>query len=106
MCKHTKGPWDVQNKGTLGTRSARHEVVEGTNVDGSVNLPTVVKMPNLSQKSYDRATLIAAAPDLLKALKNAADALDRWDGLDGWDDNDANALNNARAQIDRAEPKP
>ena len=69
MSKHTPGPWDVQNKGTLGMRSARHEVVAGINVDGSKNLPTIVKMPDLSDLSYANAALIAAAPALLKACK-------------------------------------
>ncbi len=62
--------WTTQNKGTLGTRSARHEVVEGVNCDGSKNLPTVVRMPDLSPQSYERALLIASAPKLLEALEN------------------------------------
>jgi len=69
--KHTPGPWDVQNKGRLGTSSARHEVVQGVNVDGSVNLKKIVKMPDLSEQSYANARLIAAAPELLEACEIA-----------------------------------
>lgn len=67
--EHTPGPWDVQNKGVLGERSARHEVVQGVNSDGRKNLPTIVKMPDLSERSYANARLIAAAPELLDALE-------------------------------------
>jgi len=67
--KHTPGPWDVQNKGVLGKRSARHEVVQGINVNGKKNLPTIVKMPDLSDRSYANARLIAAAPGLLEGAK-------------------------------------
>lgn len=68
---HTPGPWGVQNKGTLGKRSARHEVVQGVNYDGTKNLPTIVKMPDLSEKSYANARLIAAAPHLLEMCRVA-----------------------------------
>ena len=74
MTKHTPGPWDVQNKGVLGTRSARHEVVQGINVSGEKNLPTIVRMPDLSYRSYANARLIAAAPDLLVAVEVAITA--------------------------------
>ena len=57
---HTKEPWDVQNKGIVYERSGRHEVVAGTNVDGSVNLPKICKMPDLSQRSYANAERIVA----------------------------------------------
>jgi hypothetical protein len=66
---HTPGPWDVQNKGNLYGRNARHEVVEGINKDGSKNLPTICKMPDLSERSYANARLIASAPELLGALE-------------------------------------
>ncbi len=72
--KHTPGPWDVQNKGTLGCRSARHEVVAGINRDGSKNLPTIVRMPDLSEASYANAAFIVRAcnahDDLLAACKS------------------------------------
>ena len=70
--EHTPVPWDVQNKGVLGERSARHEIVQGINRDGSVNLPKIVKMPDLSDRSYANARFIVDAvnahDDLLAAL--------------------------------------
>ncbi len=113
--KHTPGPWDVQNKGVLGSRSARHEVVAGVNVDGSKNLPTIVKMPDLSSRSYANAALIAAVPDLLKALKDAANEMScAITGLSVDPAAYADAIKqrlefgeeNARAAIAKAEPKP
>jgi hypothetical protein len=71
--KHTPGKWDVQNKGTLGTRSARHEVVAGTNVDGSKNLPTICRMPDLSARSYANARLIAACPTMYEFIRSRAE---------------------------------
>ena len=73
--KHTPGPWDVQNKGKLGKRSARHEVIEGINHDGKVNLPTIAIMPDLRDRSYANAALIAAVPELLEALEAAREYL-------------------------------
>ena len=73
MTDHTPVPWDVQNKGVLGERSARHEIVQGINPDGSKNLPTIVRMPNLSDRSYANARFIVQAcnahDDLLAALE-------------------------------------
>lgn len=74
MSKHTPGTVDVQNKGTLGCRSARHEIVAGVNVDGSKNLPCIAKMPGLSEESYANAAHIVKCWNshdaLLAALKN------------------------------------
>ena len=70
-------PWDVQNKGNYDGPSARHEVVVGINLDGSKNLPTVCKMPDLSDKSYGNAALIVTAvnvhDELLAACEMAAE---------------------------------
>ena len=66
---YTAGPWDRQNKGNVTSPSARHEVVAGINKDGSKCLPTICRMPGLSDEDYANARLIAAAPDLLDALK-------------------------------------
>jgi hypothetical protein len=70
---HTPTPWDVQNKGILGSRSARHEVVAGK-VDISIpNQPTICKMPDLSGRSYANARFIVQAvnshDELLDLLK-------------------------------------
>jgi len=100
---HTPVPWDVQNKGNLGCRSARvavvpdtrlslastlheigagvnlgcrsarYEIVAGINVNGEKNLPTICKMPDLSERSYANAAFIIRAcnahEDLLEACK-------------------------------------
>ena len=58
---HTPVPWDVQNKGNLGCRSARYEIVAGINVNGEKNLPTICKMPDLSERSYANAAFIVRA---------------------------------------------
>jgi len=47
-------PWDVKNAGTLGTPSARHEIVDNKG-------RRIVKMPNLSEQSYTDAALIVRA---------------------------------------------
>lgn len=61
---HTPGPWNIQNKGNLYLgKSARVEVVK--------EAKKIVRMPDLSETSYDNARLIAAAPDLLEACKDA-----------------------------------
>lgn len=57
------GPWDVVNKGVLGERSARHEVIDA---DGK----PVVRMPDLSNQSYANARLIARAPELMETLES------------------------------------
>jgi hypothetical protein len=63
--KHTPTPWDVQNKGELGKRSARHEIVEGKVDDRNINhipyQPTICKMPDLSERSYANARFIVRA---------------------------------------------
>jgi len=91
MAEHTSEPWDVQNKGILGTGSARHEVVQGVNRDGSKNLPRITRMPDLSYSSYANAKRIVACvnacaginpeavPDLLAACRLS---LERYDYSD------------------------
>lgn len=93
---YLKGPWDVQNKGTLG-RSARVEVVRGVNVDGSKNLPTVLKMPDLSERSYALAHGIAALPDLLEVVQRLVDM-----GTSGLTLSDFAAAERALAKAKRA----
>lgn len=66
--ERSPGPWDRLNKGLLGERSARHEIVDATG-------RTVVRMPNLTLKCYANAALIAAAPGLLQACTDALDWL-------------------------------
>ena len=96
--------WDVQNKGNLYGKSARVEVVEGKVSLETIPpkyLTTVCKMPDLSEKSYRRARLIAAAPDLLAALE----AVQRWQLEDEGDEDEvlnlvAEAIAKARGTAD------
>ena len=96
--QHTPVPWDVQNKGVLTKRSARHEIVQGINPDGSKNLPTIVRMPDLSHRSYANARFIVQAcnahDDLLAALEAGK----------GWLDSSLTAFNplTARGNVERA----
>lgn len=71
----TPGPWDIQNKGDLHGRSARVEVVKGTNEDGQTLLPTIATLPDLTPENYANARLMAAAPDLLLALEQLCTAM-------------------------------
>ncbi len=97
---HTPGPWDVQNKGNLYGSSARHEVVAGDNRLEGKPLPTICKMPGLAEKDYANARLIAAAPDLLAALRK----LDEWHDLIRQDYPEMYpAFRDARAAIAKAE---
>lgn len=122
--KHTPEPWDIQNKGNLHGPSARVEVVEGINRDGSVNLRCVVKMPDLSDRSYANAELIVAARnsytkhcgpravkcaegDLLGGLLASARQIVEWHGLikQNYPDMDGllRGIDNIRAQVARAD---
>ena len=73
MSQHTPGPWDIQNKGDLYGKSGRVEVVAGRNLENEKNLPKIVRMPDLSERSYANARLIAAAPDFRDELQADAD---------------------------------
>ena len=99
QAKHTPGPWKV------GRHSdERTLVVGGPDTDGICecydwNGPHVTGKPN--------ARLIAAAPELLEALKAALPALRRIHSMTpgGPKASDAlNRLNLARAAIDKAQP--
>lgn len=74
MTAHTPGPWTQENKGELGTRTARHVVVDAKG-------RKIVKMPDLSSRSYANAARIVtcvnsceginpeAVPEMLVGLK-------------------------------------
>ena len=100
--KHTPGPWDVQNKGKLGKRSARHEVIEGINHDGKVNLPTIAIMPDLSDRSYANAALIAAVPELIEALEALIFAIQLPGGCSGKGRGESELMDRARAALEKA----
>lgn len=85
MAEHTKGPWviekpylsEVQTKDNLTVASCWHERAAGQTI-------TVQGVLSCSlEESAANARLIAAAPDLLEALKRAVSQLESrgYDGL-------------------------
>lgn len=66
--KHNPEPWDRQNKGNLYGRGARHEIVCGTNHENGRTLPTIARMPDLSEQSYANAERIVACVNACKGI--------------------------------------
>lgn len=101
MSKHTPGPWKAEGYKGL--------VVNGP--DG-VTLACAPGGKNI-EETIANAHLIAAAPDLLAALKAVVDNVDRGDSILRWsphyvsenalDTDDFGNLDSARAAIARAE---
>lgn len=92
MSNHTKGPWHVEVIDDEDEENRYAVCHPGT----SCNLTTICNL--LSESD---ARLIAAAPDLLKALKLAADAMSRMDCAEGT--RMEVALLNAESAIAKAE---
>ena len=94
MSKHTPGPWYVGNED-------RHDQPQVLTLPGeliAVITHECVKQPPELQAN---AALIAAAPDLYKALKECADALhDIATGKGGWAWEEV--LDTARAALTKA----
>ncbi len=98
MSKHDAGPWFP------GWEQDGEMLPDGTGSlgdyyeDGSIRCPTGEVIAE-NVKAHNRP-LIAAAPDLLEALKNLADSFaDR----DGWNKLELQDLDNAQHAIDKAE---
>ena len=68
MTKHTQGPWRSETSAVLGTSIFSRE--------------TVVAILPVTPQLEANAALIAAAPDLLEALKEALTAVECW--CDDW----------------------
>lgn len=62
--KHTQGPWKAEHSGFGDAKVRAH--CGWKNKDGSSFIPTIV-----DRTSWENANLIAAAPELLEALKLA-----------------------------------
>ena len=92
--KYTPGPWSA---GSTCTRDGHHEVF-GSDDCLVASVPSVVTEyeGNVRRPARANAKLIAAAPDLLAALK----AMVKVDAEDGADDE---YLHDARAAIAKAE---
>lgn len=87
--KHDPLPWSVQNKGDLLGKNARHEIVQGeVDISDPSNIPhrrTIVKMPDLSERSYANAAFIVQCvnshDDLLAACKAMLPYMPCYQGL-------------------------
>lgn len=89
---HTPGPWSVELVAGLPVIVAgRHRVGEAQ-VDGGIGR---LKEPGVREEVAANARLIAAAPEMLEALKAAERELQELESSD--------ALFMARAAIDKAE---
>ncbi len=85
MSKHTLGPWVVGTKTEFGTHNAN---MIFDSQDGSVamvyGLPSNTMLEKMDEERYAegkaRARLIAAAPDLLEALKDLEAGYERLKG--------------------------
>ena len=88
MSKHTKGPWEVRADWIVG-------------FNGTLHIATI---PRAFDGDYSEANalLIAAAPDLLAALKDVLEAFDA-DGECDCGGSELCAVCNAQAVIAKAE---
>jgi hypothetical protein len=95
--KHTPGPWYV-GSGTYECRNI-YSVASVTDDEGFTYQPIVATAEDDGIGCWDaNARLIAAAPDLLEALRSAVNDADAW----GLADDECDWLPLARAAIARA----
>jgi hypothetical protein len=73
---HTSGPWVVQIENTSGTRNYNIRTEAPHNPAGGLGKHVATCNANLEAKGESNARLIAAAPDLLEALKALCDAME------------------------------
>jgi hypothetical protein len=80
MGKHTPGPWSVFRRDGYSTYI--HAINEGDEINtfqvASCYCATSRKYFPTRDEAEANARLIAAAPELLEALKDAADAIEHW----------------------------
>jgi hypothetical protein len=100
MTTHTPGPWlDGQDqRGKKRVYAERHEIVRALSTHGTRKLPEAERTAN--------RRLIAAAPDMLAALKKMV--ADFEADIEGFDEDDVKyrAFETARAAIAKAEGAP
>lgn len=95
MSKHTPGPWMYETRPDSGGGD-RPVVVAGADLVAAVS----------RANGGANARLIAAAPDLLAALKDLAEWWSNWMPDDAHADGGRVVLDVARAAITKAEAKP
>jgi hypothetical protein len=88
---HTPGPW------TSGRAIPADDTVSRIVRAGADHIAVVMDLDGAAQEAVDNARLIAAAPDLLAALRSIIESSDANCG-----DSLANAISAARAAIARA----
>lgn len=99
MSKHTPGPWRVGRPGPNGCQTiGTHGGLMVAMVAHSLNDP-----PPHREQAIGNASLLAAAPDLLEALRGLVNALEMEPGPRGVMDLVPGAIEKARAAIARAE---
>lgn len=103
MSKHTPGPWSVIPYGGVGGKG---EKIEGFYIGCDLCRDGCHKIAKLETTKWSRderanANLIAAAPDLLEALENLADAYEKYK----IDDFLTSEVEDARAAIAKARAK-
>lgn len=94
MSKHTPGPWVYESS----IYEDAHCAIAALNEANLQTVALVMKRPGAPLN----ACLIAAAPDLLEALRSAADSLQQLVDLGRIPANNA-GLRDARAAIEKAE---
>lgn len=100
--KHTSGPWHVGGSASSKTPIQKYDYARVWAKDGAavceISIRRQLGTKGASQEELDNARLIAAAPDLLAALK---DLLPMWGSgiAEPW-------VIRARAAIAKAEGKP
>ncbi len=91
--KHTSGPWESRTTGMIAT------------INGNIRfIAKIDEHPNEGETDIANALLIAAAPEILKSLKQTVSSLEYWFKRYG-DPEGINSLmmQNARAAITAAE---
>jgi len=101
MSKHTPGPWKItggsDEEVSIGARLLKWDIAMlPLYDDGSWGSP-VPGLPNDTQKA--NAALMAAAPEMLEALKHATASMEAR----GFNDGNGSALADVKAAIAKAE---
>lgn len=78
--KHTSGPWTSHDKGIHPNPYICGREIEW---EHGIDAPVIAYIVGVNTEA--NARLIAAAPELLEALKNAKDIIRIWHGPNAWE---------------------
>ena len=73
--KHTPGPWEVRVTRFFNVPDSGQYLVVGTDAE-SICRMTASEGPEMQEQAMPDARLIAAAPEMLEALKEVSEAFD------------------------------